>query len=108
MFSPAVERYLKGLVSSGYPTFPEMRTGKILCGFPYTLNVAMPTSITTGLKRTMLFGNFAHGITVREVTPQLLVSRERFAEQNMLYSSLRADADCLVTDVYAINVLQQA
>jgi HK97 family phage major capsid protein len=108
MFSPAVERYLKTVTGTdGLPVFPEMRTGKILCGFPYTLNTAMVTSITTGQK-TMLFGNYAHGITVREITPQLLVSRERYAEQNMLYAALRADADCLVTDQYAINVLQQA
>jgi HK97 family phage major capsid protein len=106
MFNPATERFLKKLAGSdGLPVFPEMRTGRVLCGFPYTLNVDM-ASIAASAK-AIAFGNFAHAVTVREVTPQLLVSRERYAELRQMYAALRHDADCQVVDASALNVLQQ-
>jgi len=102
-----VERLLKAmLTANGEPVFEEMRTGRVLCGFPYTLNVDMPAALTATAK-AIVFGNFKHGVTIREVVPSLLVSKERFAEQNMLYASLRHDQDCQVTDTNALNVLQQ-
>jgi HK97 family phage major capsid protein len=106
MFNPATERFLKKLAGSdGLPVFPEMRTGRVLAGYPYVLNVDM-ASIAASAK-TIAFGNFAHAVTVREVTPQLLVSRERYAELNQMYAALRHDADCQVVDATALNVLQQ-
>jgi HK97 family phage major capsid protein len=106
MFSPGVERALKSLTASGLPVFPEMRTGKVLCGFPYVLNVDMPSALAANAQ-AIAFGNFGHAVTIREVVPSLLVSRERFAEQNMLYAAMRHDQDCQVVDASALNVLQQ-
>jgi len=107
MFSPGVERTLKKMTGSdGLPVLPEMRTGRVLCGFPYVLNVDMPSALTANAK-AIVFGNFAQAVTIREVVPSLLVSRERYAEMNMLYASLRNDQDCQVVDANALNVLQQ-
>jgi HK97 family phage major capsid protein len=107
MFSPGVERALKKMTGTdGLPTFPEMRTARVLCGFPYVLNVDFPATLSASGK-TIAFGNFGHAVTIREVVPSLLVSRERFAEQNMLYASLRHDQDCQVVSADALNVLQQ-
>jgi HK97 family phage major capsid protein len=107
MFSPGVERTLKAEVNAdGLPVFPEMRNGRVLAGYPYVLNVDMPSSLTASAK-TIIFGNFKLGVTVRDVTPSILVSKERFAESNLLYASMRHDQDCKVVDVDALNVLQQ-
>jgi len=107
MFSPGVERILKAMKnSSDNPVFPEMRTGRVLAGYPYVLNVDMPSALTTGAK-AILFGNFKHAVTIREVVPSVLVSRERYAEYNTIYSSMRHDQDCQVVDASAMNVLQQ-
>jgi HK97 family phage major capsid protein len=107
MFSPGVERALKAMVGTdGLPIFPEMRTGKILLGFPYVLNVAMASALTATAE-TVVFGNFRRGVTIREVTPMLVVSRERFAEQGMMYASLTHRQDCQVVDASALAVLQQ-
>jgi HK97 family phage major capsid protein len=61
----------------------------------------------TANAKAIVFGNFKLGVTVRDVTPSILVSKERFAESNLLYASMRHDQDCKVTDVDALNVLQQ-
>jgi HK97 family phage major capsid protein len=107
MTHPAILRVLRAMVNvDGLPTFPELRTGNVLCGFPVVPNVDMPSSLTANAK-AIAFGNFAHAVTIRSVVPSLLVSRERFAEQNMLYASLRNDQDCQVVDPSALNVLQQ-
>jgi HK97 family phage major capsid protein len=45
MFSPGVERLLKKMMGTdGLPVFPEMRTARLLCGFPYVLNVDFPST----------------------------------------------------------------
>ena len=107
MFSPGVERTLKAMTGSdGLPMFPEMRTGRVLAGYAYVLNTSMPSALTATAK-AILFGNFKLGVTIRDVVPMLLVSRERFAEQNTLYASLTHSQDCQVVDANALNVLQQ-
>ncbi len=107
MFSPSVERTLKAmLTANGDAIFPEMRTGRVLAGYPYVLNVDMPATLSA-LGKPIIFGNFKNAVTIREVIPSLLVSRERFAEQNLLYASLRHDQDCQVVNSSALNVLQQ-
>lgn len=107
MFSPAVERTLKAMLGTdGLPTFPEMRTARVICGYPYVFNVDMPTTLSAGVK-AIAFGNFGHAVTIREVTPSLLVSRETYAEFNLLFASLRADQDCQVCDASALSVLAQ-
>lgn len=107
MFSPGVERTLKAMVNAdGLPVFPEMRSARVLAGYNYVLNVDLPSSLSASAK-TIIFGNFKEGITIREAKPSLLVSAERFAESNQMYASLRHDMDCQVTDVAALNVLQQ-
>jgi HK97 family phage major capsid protein len=106
MFNPATERALKKMTGTdGLPTFPEMRTARVLCGFPYVLNVDM-ASIAASAK-VIAFGNFQHAVTIRSVTPSVLVSKERFAELNQMYSSMRNDMDCQVVDPAALQVLQQ-
>jgi HK97 family phage major capsid protein len=106
-FSPGVERALKAMVNiDGLPVFPEMRTGKVLLGFPYTLNVAMPSAFTANAQ-TVVFGNVKRGVTIREVTPILVISSERFAEQGTMYASLTHRQDCQVIDASALAVLQQ-
>jgi HK97 family phage major capsid protein len=107
MFSPGVERALKAMVGTdGLPVFPEMRTGKWLLGFPYVLNVAMASAFTANAQ-TVVFGNVKRGVTIREVTPVLVVSRERFAEQGLVYASMTHRQDCQVVDASALAVLQQ-
>jgi HK97 family phage major capsid protein len=107
MFSPGVERTLKAMVNAdGLPTFPEMRTGKVLCGYGYVLNVDMPSSLTANAK-AVVFGNFNRGVAIREVTPTLLVDRERYAELRLMYAVMFHRQDCQVVDVDALNVLQQ-
>ncbi len=108
MFSPGVERALKAMVNgAGLPVFPEMRTGRVLAGHEYVLNVDMPSALTASAK-AILFGNFKLGVAIREATPMLLISRERYAELNKLYASMTQGQDCQVVDVNAVNVLQQA
>jgi len=106
MFSSSVERILKGMTASGSNDrlFPEMNDKKLL-GYDYVLNVDMPSTLSASGK-AIIFGNFKHAVTIREVIPSLLVSRERFAEQNLLYASLRHDQDCQVVSPDALNVLQ--
>jgi HK97 family phage major capsid protein len=107
MFSPGVERALKAMVGTdGLPVFPEMRSGKILLGFPYVLNVAMASAFTANAQ-TVVFGNVKRGVTIREVTPVLVVSRERFAEQGLVYASMTHRQDCQLVDASALAVLQQ-
>ena len=107
MFSPGVERTLKAMVGSdGLPVFPEMRTGRVLAGYPYVLNVDMPAALTATAK-AIAFGNFRLGVAIRDVVPVLLVSRERYAEFNMLYASMSHSQDCQVVDPNALSVLQQ-
>ncbi|MBV9887567.1 MAG: phage major capsid protein [Acidobacteria bacterium] len=107
MFSPGVERTLRAMVNAdGLPIFPEMRSGRVLAGYPYVLNVDMPTSLTASAK-TVVFGNFNRGVAIREVVPTLLVSKERYAEFRLMYSVLFHRQDCQVTDAKALNVLQQ-
>jgi len=107
MFSPGVERALKAmLTANGDAVFPEMRTGRVLAGYPYVLNVDMRAALAATAK-AIAFGQWKLGVTIREVVPSLLVSRERFAEQNLLYASLRHDQDCQVVNSNALNVLQQ-
>jgi len=106
-FHPAVERFLKTMAGTdGLPVFPEMRTARVLCGFPYVLNVDMPTALTANAKG-IIFGNFKHAVTIREIVPQVLTSKERYAEYRMLYSSMRHDMDCQVVDASSLSVLQQ-
>jgi len=106
MFSPGVERALKALTTAnGEAVFEEMRTGRVLAGYPYVLNVDMSASLAANAK-AIVFGNFKHGVTIREVFPSLLVSSERFIEQNLLYASLRHDQDCQTVDPSALAVLQ--
>jgi hypothetical protein len=52
-------------------------------------------------------GNVKRGVTIREVNPVLVVSRERYAEQSMMYASLTHRQDCQVVDSSALAVLQQ-
>ncbi len=107
MFSPGVERTLRAMTNvDGLPIFPEMRTGEVLCGYPYTLNVDMPAALTATAK-AIVFGNFNLGVAIRDVVPVLLVSRERYAEFNMLYASMSHSQDCQVVDPNALTVLQQ-
>lgn len=107
MFSPSIERALKAMVGTdGLPVFPEMRTGKMLLGFPYVLNTAMAAAFAANAQ-TVVFGNFKRGVTIREVTPLVVASRERFAEFFMAYYSLTHRQDCMVTDANALAVLQQ-
>jgi len=107
MFSPGVERTLKAMLGTdGLPVFPEMRTGRVLCGYPYTLNVDMPAALTATAK-AIVFGNFKLGVAIRDVVPVLIVSRERYAELNMLYASMSHSQDCQVVDPNALSVLQQ-
>jgi HK97 family phage major capsid protein len=107
MFSPGVERALKAMVGTdGLPIFPEMRTGKVLLGFPYALNVAMAATLAANAQ-TVVFGNVRRAVTIREVTPVLVVSREKFAEQSLVYSSMTHRQDCQVVDSAALAVLQQ-
>jgi HK97 family phage major capsid protein len=106
-FSPAVERALKAMTNiDGLPVFPEMRSGKVLLGFPYVLNTAMPSAFASNAQ-TVVFGNFKRGVLIREVTPVLVVSRERFAEQGMMYASMTHRQDCQLVDANALAVLQQ-
>jgi HK97 family phage major capsid protein len=90
----------------GLPVFPEMRTGKVLLGFPYVLNVSMASAFTANAQ-TVVFGNVKRGVTIREVTPILVISSERFAEQGTMYASLTHRQDCQVVDASALAVLQQ-
>lgn len=106
-FHPTIERFLKKMEGTdGLPAFPEMRTARLLCGFPYTLNTAMTDTLSAGAK-AIVFGNFAEAVTIRSVVPSLLVSKERYAEMNQLYAAMRHDADCQVVLPDALNVLQQ-
>jgi len=106
-FSPGVERALKAMVTAnGEPVFEEMRTGRVLCGFPYTLNVDMSASLVA-LSKAVAFGNFKHAVTIREVVPSLLVSSQKYGEFRMMYAAMRHDQDCQVVDANALNVLQQ-
>ena len=108
MFSPGVERTLKAMTTTdGLPVFPEMRTGRVLAGYRYTLNVDMPASLTANAK-AIVFGNFQRGVAIREVVPTLLVSREKYAEFNKMYAVLFHPQDCQATDVKALSLLQQA
>jgi HK97 family phage major capsid protein len=107
MFSPGVERTLKAMTNTdGLPVFPEMRTGKVLAGYPYTLNVDMLAALTATAK-AIVFGNFKLGVAIRDVVPVVVISRERFAEFNMLYASMSHSQDCQVVDPNALSVLQQ-
>ena len=106
MFSPGVERALKAmLTANGEPVFEEMRTGRVLCGYNYVLNVDMPSSLTA-LSKVVAFGNFKHAVTIREVVPSLLVSNQKFGEFRLTYAAMRHDQDCQVVDASALNVLQ--
>ena len=107
MFSPGVERALKAMVTAnGEPVFEEMRTGRVLCGYNYVLNVDMPSSLVA-LSKAVAFGNFKHAVTIREVVPSLLVSSQKYGEFRMMYAAMRHDQDCQVVDANALNVLQQ-
>jgi HK97 family phage major capsid protein len=106
MFNPATERALKKMTGTdGLPTFPEMRTARVLCGFPYVLNVDMASIAAS--QKAIAFGNFSHAVVIRSVVPSLLVSKERYAEINQLFAALRNDQDCQVVDPAALQVLQQ-
>jgi len=107
MFSDGVEAILKGTVAigSGERLFPEMDGGRLL-SYRYVVNVDMPQSLTaTG--KTIAFGSFKNGVTVRQSTPIVAVSKERFAEFFQTYFSLVHRQDCVVSDANAIAVLQQ-
>jgi HK97 family phage major capsid protein len=109
MFSPGVERILKSLVTTtGEPIYKGLHDGsKTLCGYGYTLNSAMPSSLSASAK-TILFGNFKEAVVIRDVVPSMLVSAQRYAELRQMYAAMRHDADCQVVIPEAINVLQQA
>jgi HK97 family phage major capsid protein len=108
MFSPGVERTLKAMVTTGgLPVFPEMRTGRVLAGYPYVLNVDMPSALAANAK-AIVFGNFQRGVAIREVVPTLLVSKERYAELRKMYAVMFHRQDCQVVDTKALNLLQQA
>jgi HK97 family phage major capsid protein len=66
----------------------------------------MPATLTATAK-TIVFGNFKLGVAIRDVVPVLQVSRERYAEFNMLYASMSHSQDCQVVDVNSLAVLQQ-
>jgi HK97 family phage major capsid protein len=66
----------------------------------------MPSAFAANAQ-TVVFGNVKRGVTIREVTPILVVSRERFAEQGMMYASMTHRQDCQVVDSAALAVLQQ-
>jgi HK97 family phage major capsid protein len=104
MFSPATERILKAMTASGLKVFPEMNE-KMLLGYPYTLNTSMADLAASA--KSIAFGNFKLGVVIREVVPQMLVSRERYAEMRKLYASLTHSQDCQVVDANALAVLQQ-
>ncbi|HWY42635.1 MAG TPA: phage major capsid protein [Candidatus Sulfotelmatobacter sp.] len=108
MFSPGIERVLKSMVAtaSGLRIFPEMKD-KMLLGYPYVLNTAMPASFTANAK-AVVFGNFKRGVLIRETAPLLVVSYQRYAEFGQAYYSLTHRQDCVTTDPNALAVLQQA
>jgi len=66
----------------------------------------LPATLTANAK-AIVFGNFKLGVTIREVTPQLLVSSQKYGEFRMMYAAMRHDQDCQVVDANALNVLQQ-
>jgi HK97 family phage major capsid protein len=108
MFSPGIERVLKGMVAtaSGLRIFPEMKY-KMLLGYPYVLNTAMPAAFAANAK-AVAFGNFKRGVLIRETAPLLVSSFERFAEFSLMYYSLTHRQDCVVTDANALSILQQS
>jgi HK97 family phage major capsid protein len=106
MFSDGVEAILKGMLAStsGVRLFPEMDGGELL-GYKFCVNVDMPQSLTaTG--KTIAFGSFKNGVTIRQSTPIVAVSKERYAEFFQTYFALVHRQDCVVSDANAIAVLQ--
>ena len=108
MFSPGIELVLKAMVAtaSGLRIFPEMKD-KMLLGYPYVLNAAMPASFTANAK-AVAFGNVKRGVLIRETAPLLVVSYQRYAEFGQAYYSLTHRQDCVTTDPNALSILQQA
>jgi HK97 family phage major capsid protein len=106
MLAPATARLLmKSVGTDGRRLYPEMNEGKLL-GYRFALNTAMSAPAANGL--SVAFGSFHRGVVIREVNPVLVVSRERYAEQGMMYASLTHRQDCKVVDANALSVLQQA
>ena len=108
MFSPGIERVLKAMVAtaSGLRIFPEMKD-KMLLGYPYVLNAAMPASFAANAK-AVAFGNVKRGVLIRETAPLLVVSYQRYAEFGQAYYSLTHRQDCVVTDANALSILQNS
>jgi HK97 family phage major capsid protein len=105
MMAPATERFLKQVVAAdGNRLYPEMSKGTLL-GFPYVRNSSM--SGPTSNAFSVAFGSFQLGVTIREVTPTLIVKKERYAEQYMTFFALIHRQDVRVTDPSALAVLQQ-
>jgi HK97 family phage major capsid protein len=107
MFHPNTEKFLKKLTTTdGFHSLAlEMSTNRTIFGYRYILNPAM-TSTLSGTVNSVVFGNFKLGVTIREVVPSLLISKERYAEYRMLYAAMRHDQDCQVVDASALAVLQ--
>lgn len=106
MLAPATARLLmKSVGSDGRRLYPEMGQGMLL-GYRFALNTAMSAPAANSL--SVAFGSFQRGVVIREVTPMLVVSAERYAEQGMMYASLTHRQDCQVVDANALSVLQQA
>jgi HK97 family phage major capsid protein len=106
-FSPGVEKLLKSMTGTvGLRLFPEMEDGELL-GYPYVVNVDMASAFAINAK-AIAFGSFKKGVTIRQVTPILTVSKERFAEYFQTYYSMIHRQDCVVSDVNALAVLQMA
>jgi len=105
-FSPGVEKLLKSMTATGLRLFPEMEDGELL-GYPYVINVDMASAFATNAK-AIVFGSFKKGVTIRQVTPILTVSKERFAEYFQTYYSMIHRQDCVVSDANALAVLQMA
>jgi HK97 family phage major capsid protein len=105
MFSSVTERLLKNAVGSdGRRIYPEMNDGMLL-GYPYVRNNSMPSPASNSL--SVAFGSFKFGVAIREVTPTLIVKKERYAELYQTFYALIHRQDVKVTDPNALTVLQQ-
>lgn len=105
MFSQGVEAILKGMLdSNGRRMFPEMDGGKLM-GDNYVINVDMPQSLIAAGK-AIAFGSFKLGVLIREVTPIVTVSKERYAEYFQTYYSVTHRQDVAVVDSKAVALLQ--
>jgi HK97 family phage major capsid protein len=105
MFNGVTERLLKNAVGSdGRRLYPEMNEGMLL-GYPYVRNNSMASPASNSL--SVVFGSFKFGVTIREVKPNLIVKKERYAEQYTTFYALIHRQDVRVTDPNALTVLQQ-